>query len=570
MSDETIARPADGSDPHAAHRRTLPPGTPRFIGRYEVLRILGGGTFGRVYLAFDPDIERHVAIKLPILPPESRREFLREARIVAQLHHPNICPVYDVGTQDDVPFIVMRYVGGGTLDDLLGRGLLAPDRALRITGQIAKGLEAAHTRGVFHRDLKPANVLFDEEADEMLLTDFGIARWLESSSQATNSVKGTPAFMAPEQWGPGGDFGDISARTDVYSLGVILFRMLTGFSLFDGHTYQLMTQHCSTPPRRPSEVRPDLDPRLDDLCLKAVAKQPAERYQSAKEFASAIAAHLRPPVSTSVVPVARRPGETVEFPLPQGLRMVFCWIPPGTAMLGSPESEEYRADIEPEHEYTSQGFWLGKYPVTQSEWQAVMGNNPSCFQVGEGRPHNVQRLDTSRFPIEMVSWEDCQEFLKKLNAWGGIERVFGKVGMFALPHEDMWEYACRGGLGNQQPFFFGKELNGTQANCIGDEPYGTTEKGPDLKRPTPVGSYESKFPHPWGLCDMHGNVMEWCENSFDLDEKPNNRAMRGGSWSHITDACRAAARDLEAPDCRNDFIGFRVCFRLDSSAQLQS
>ena len=128
---------------------------------------------------------------------------------------------------------------------------------------------------------------------------------------------------------------------------------------------------------------------------------------------------------------------------------------------------------------------MGKYTVTQAEWQAVMGNNPSAF---DGKQDNTAKgLDTSRFPVEKVSWDMiCGKggFLEKFNALGGVEKVFGKAGTFALPHEDMWEYACRGGLGNDRPFYFGQVLDGTQANIDGNFPYGTPTKGPYLKRPT--------------------------------------------------------------------------------------
>ena len=160
MSDETIPRP---SDPHTAHRGPLPPGTPPYIGRHEVLRVLGAGSFGRVYMAFDTDLERYVAIKTPLLPPDSHRAFLREARAIADIHHPNVCPVYEVGAQNELPYIVMRYVKGGTLNDRLSHKAPTPTEALRFAEQIAKGLDAAHARGVIHRDLKPVNILFDED-----------------------------------------------------------------------------------------------------------------------------------------------------------------------------------------------------------------------------------------------------------------------------------------------------------------------------------------------------------------------------------------------------------------------
>ena len=568
MSDETLPRP---SDPHAAHRRPLSPGMPRFISaRFDVLRYLGGGTFGRVYMAFDPLMERYVALKMPRdpLPADKHWEFLRESRVIAAIHHPHICPVHDVGIDGELPYIVMRYVNGGTLEDLVAREPPTPADALRFVGQVAKGLEAAHARGVIHRDLKPANVLYDEIERKLLLTDFGLARWAESSAASVGGVKGTPVYMAPEQWDPGprGRFGAISARTDVYSLGVLLFQLLTGVQLFPGTQYQLMLDHCQTEPRRPSEVRPDLDPRLDELCLKALAKQPGDRYGSAKEFADAIAAYLRPrPAPTAPRPTIRTPGEVVEFPLPRGLKMPFCWIPPGTAQLGSPLAEQNavgsRTDwLAAESEarrgvYTSKGFWLAKYPVTQAEWYAITGATPSYFQAGSA----VKGLDTTRFPVEQVSWDMiCGKggFLEKFNAVGGVEKAFGKAGTFALPHEDMWEYACRGGLGNDRPFYFGKELNGTQANIDGNFPFGTATKGPYLERPTSVGTYASKSPHPWGLCDMHGNVWEWCENLYD---QTNSRVLRGGSWNYYGRYCRAADRYRSAPDGADLYIGFRLC-----------
>jgi serine/threonine protein kinase len=209
MNDEPTKR-STNSDPHAAQRHTLPLGAPPFIGRYETLRVLGNGTFGRVYLAFDPGLERYVAIKMPKdpLPQESHRGFLREARAVANLHHPNVCPVHDVGTlliadgnvQEELPFIVMHYATGGTLEKLLTEqgGSLIPRVALRIAEQIARGLEAVHACGIFHRDLKLANVVYDKEAP--LITDFGVARWTDATN-TLGGMPGTPAYMAPEQWG---------------------------------------------------------------------------------------------------------------------------------------------------------------------------------------------------------------------------------------------------------------------------------------------------------------------------------------------------------------------------------
>jgi hypothetical protein len=291
---ETIVTPPDQ---HAAHRRPLPPGAPAAVARYDVLRLLGEGTFGRVFLAHDPQLGRYVAVKLPRdLSTDAHDKFLREARAAADIYHPNVCPVYDVGVHEKTPYIVMRCVGS-TLEEVLAGDLLDAPTAVRFALQIAKGLEAAHAKGIIHRDLKPGNVLYDAATDQLLLTDFGIARWLDGTASTTGGPKGNPAHMAPEQWDE--TAGPISARTDVYSLGALLFRMLTGVPLFTGTAVQLMQQHLNKPARRPTDVRPDLDPRCDAVCSRALEKEPEKRFASATEFAAALAALLAPPPSNA-------------------------------------------------------------------------------------------------------------------------------------------------------------------------------------------------------------------------------------------------------------------------------
>jgi formylglycine-generating enzyme required for sulfatase activity len=260
------------------------------------------------------------------------------------------------------------------------------------------------------------------------------------------------------------------------------------------------------------------------------------------------------------VPKELKAADELEFEIADGVKMKFCWIPSGKAILGSPKEEKGRNDDENEHEFVTNGFWLGKYPVTQAEWKAVMGDNPSAFN---GKKINMARgMDTSRFPVEKVSWNDCQKFLEIVNKRCGVARVFGKMGKFTIPLEDQWEYACRGGKGNKQVFYFGNELNGTQANCSGFFPYGTDKKGNDKERTTEVGSYAKDWPHPWGLCDMHGNVWQWCQNKSE----PGNDllAYRGGSWVNFATDCRSAARRVKNnADDRDSSIGLRVCLSLE-------
>ncbi|MCI0702772.1 MAG: serine/threonine protein kinase [Planctomycetia bacterium] len=270
--------------------------TPTQIGRFEVRKLLGEGAFARVYLGFDPELGREVAIKLPktdSLTPEAREAFLRENRLAAIIHHPNICPIYDVGTDGGVPYIVMRMVPS-TLAGLLKRlqGPMPPRNAVAITRKLALGLAAAHAQKVIHRDLKPANVLYDEVNREVLLADFGLARFVDQTTASSAGVpKGTPAYMSPEQ--ALGQAEVIGPLSDVYSLGVMLYEMLTGRIPFTGSLWEVMRDHCETVAPAPSSVREGIDTRLDAICLKAMAKKPTDRYRSAKEFSDALAGYLR-------------------------------------------------------------------------------------------------------------------------------------------------------------------------------------------------------------------------------------------------------------------------------------
>ena len=253
---------------------------------------------------------------------------------------------------------------------------------------------------------------------------------------------------------------------------------------------------------------------------------------------------------------AKHLGVSVE--VSNSLGMKFRVIPPGTFDMGSPTSERMRSNDETLHKVTiTQPKLLGVYPVTQGEWTRVMGSNPSHFNTVSGQ-------DTSRFPVECVSWEDCQEFLRKLNAEHGLEGF-----RYRLPTEAEWEYACR--AGTVTPFWFGGELNGQQANCDGNYPY-QTGKGPYLERPSVVGSYGA---NPFGVYDQHGNVDEWCGDWYDDDyyssspvEDPqgassgSSRVLRGGSWLNNAFNCRAAYRFLFEPSRRDYGVGFRVLCEL--------
>jgi tRNA A-37 threonylcarbamoyl transferase component Bud32 len=267
--------------------------TPTVLGKYEIRGVLGRGAAGIVYDAWDPVIARRVAIKTVKLPsaddPETEEEmgrFRREAQAAGRLSHPNIVPVFDYGETDEIAYIVMEHVGGGSLKRLMDEAKQVPPAdALRVMEQLLSGLQFSHERGIVHRDIKPANVMLSDE-QTVKITDFGIARIEGSGATMVGTLLGTPAYMSPEQWR-----GEISidARSDIYAAGVLLYHMLTGRRPFEGSNQSaIMHQALNGEIDRPSAVAPGISPALDAVVLKAMARRPEDRYQSASAFAAAM------------------------------------------------------------------------------------------------------------------------------------------------------------------------------------------------------------------------------------------------------------------------------------------
>ena len=257
------------------------------IGHYEIQSEVGRGGMATVFNAYDPLFERIVAVK--VLPqqmthePEFRARFVREAKTIAALEHPAIVPVYDFGEQDDQPYLVMRYMPGGSLAIRLREGPIDVQDTAVIMARIASALDAAHQQGVIHRDLKPGNILFDQYG-EAYLADFGIVRLSQSSAALTASggVLGTPAYMSPEQV-----YGDkeIDGRSDIYALGVILFQMLTGHMPYDADTpAKMMMKHVMDPVPEVLAAKPDLPTECDQVIRKAMAKERVDRYPTAHDL----------------------------------------------------------------------------------------------------------------------------------------------------------------------------------------------------------------------------------------------------------------------------------------------
>jgi class 3 adenylate cyclase/predicted Ser/Thr protein kinase len=273
-------------------------GLPERIGRYRIERLLGKGGMGSVYLAHDTLIDRDVALKVPHLGvadnPTLLERFYREARSAGRLQHPHICPVYDVNESNGVHHLCMAYIEGQPLSSLTRDFARRPPReAAALVRTIALALEEAHRQGVVHRDLKPANVMINRRGEPVVM-DFGLAREVrtgptEQSHEGT--ILGTPLYMPPEQ--ARGDVGAMGPGSDIYSLGVVLYELLTGEVPFKGAALEVMAKHLRDEPPPPSKLRADIDAHLEAVCLKALAKEPCRRFLSMAEFAQALEDYLQ-------------------------------------------------------------------------------------------------------------------------------------------------------------------------------------------------------------------------------------------------------------------------------------
>ncbi len=263
----------------------------QMLGPYRIINQIGKGGMANVYKAYQPSVDRYVAIKvLPSQLAESKEfatRFHQEARIIAMLEHPHILPVFDYGESDGVAYFVMRYLDAGTLKDRMESGRPLPLTEIdKIFTQLTDALSYAHTHGIVHRDLKPANALINSYGN-IFLTDFGIAKLLESASPRltqTDAIMGTPAYISPEQ----AQGNPVDQRSDIYSLGIILYEMVTGRVPFVADTpLAVLFKHVTDPLPLPSAVKSDIPEAIEQVILKALAKDPQDRFATAVDFGAA-------------------------------------------------------------------------------------------------------------------------------------------------------------------------------------------------------------------------------------------------------------------------------------------
>jgi serine/threonine protein kinase len=296
------------------------------VGQYRIVKKLGEGGMAAVYHAEHVDTGQSVALKLPFIVPSEMettvKRLRREAQAAGAINHPNVCQVHEVGEHHGRIYLAMQFIDGSSLAEWMQQtSELTTELAVGMVAKIARGVHAAHEAGILHRDLKTGNVMITS-AGEPIVTDFGMARWTEAQHTVltpSGAMVGTPGYMAPEQIM--GETDRIGPAADVYSLGVVLYELLTGWMPFSGNLATLLGSIVSDPPPPLATHVPGIDPRLEAICLKAIAKLPEDRYVSAAEFAQALEDfRTAGPLPPGESPAALQSVSAAEAESPSGLR----------------------------------------------------------------------------------------------------------------------------------------------------------------------------------------------------------------------------------------------------------
>ena len=533
---------------------------------YAVESQLGAGGFAVVYLVRDVHLKRKLAVKVlspDVIASHSVLErFRREAETIAQLSHPHIVPLHFIGQKDDLVYLVMEAIDGGSLADRLEREAQLPiDEAARIFGEVASALAHAHKRGVIHRDIKPQNVLLDAESGRALVTDFGIARTAEGGSlTATGMVVGTPAYLSPEQ--VTGEPSD--HRADIYALGVMMYQMLAGQPPFTGATpTAVLMKRLAGPPEPLRKLRPDTPEPLADLVDACLATDPNQRLQSAADIVRSMSGHS--PISGSFTTSARRvvspgkrksktpmlvvaativaaagiaayvattrrsdgTGNTVRAPVDAGM----VAIPAGLYTIGS---DTGAAPSRPAHQVRLGAFGIGQHEVTVGEYDDFVRTGRAVAPWRGARPDG-------NLPITGVSWSEASGYCAWRHQDGG-----------RLPSEAEWEAAARGQSGRLYPW--GNSWNPQAANTAG-----ARRGGPTLVGSLPAGNT------PEGISDLIGNVWEWTSSPYrpysDTSSAGTGRyVIRGGAYNAYDNISSAIFRAQAEPATARENLaatGFR-------------
>jgi formylglycine-generating enzyme required for sulfatase activity/tRNA A-37 threonylcarbamoyl transferase component Bud32 len=587
------AKALSGSRPHSNGAQESLAG--QALGNYQLHELIGAGGMGQVFRAEHLRLRRMVAVKL--LAPElfrseaARARFRREVETMARLRSPHIIAAHDAGESDGRDYLVMEYVEGHNLADLVrDRGPLPVAQALDYLLQAARGLRDAHAAGIVHRDVKPANLLVDS-AGVVKVLDLGLARLDDSGAGGSDltgqhAVMGTAAYMAPEQ---ALDTRRADGRADVYSLGCTIFYLLTAKTPYTGNTpMEILIAHREQPAPSLRTARPDCPPAVEALYRTMTGKKPHDRpameqvivrlerllrpgglAAGRRWWKGVVAAGLVAALVIALAMAFHRPQEK-KADQPKGedesrVKVVpavsakppaidMLAIPAGEFWMGASESDKNAfEDEKPRHKVKiTQPFHLARTKVTQAQYEEVMGGNPSAFTSRGRFKGKIKSLDTKEHPVESISWMDAIRFCNGLSERHGLTpyyKIDGKTvtihggNGYRLPTEAEWEYACR--AGTDSVWSFGEKVDDLESHAWFADNSGDTTHPVAMKKA-----------NPWGLFDMHGNVPEWCWDRYDAEyyrrspasDPPGGgtgefRVHRGGGWNSAAAQTRSSSRD---------------------------
>jgi formylglycine-generating enzyme required for sulfatase activity len=544
------------------------------VGDYLLLELVAQSGMGQVYKAQHVHLKKTVAVKLiaPWLVRSSagRQRFRREMEAVGRLDSPHIVTAFDAGEADGVDFLVMEYLDGSTLAELVRKdGPLPIPQALAYLLQAARGLAVAHAAGIIHRDVKPANLML-AAAGTVKVLDLGLAMlpFQEADFGDCGGPIGTPAYIAPEQ---ALDVNAVDERTDVYGLAGTLHFLLTGHPPYwPDQGLALLNALRDKPVPSLRAARPDCPRALDALFRRMLAKDPKDRPASMREVVTELERLQKPRrtfgwrglIAASVVLAAsalvacafwaaggisgeQKKDKQDEVAQPKkGAKPAIdlVRIAGGEFWMGGSDSDPRAKPTEKPRRKVkiNRAFFLGKTEVTQAEYEEVIGSNPSAFSAKGPNKARVKDLDTSKHPVESVSWLDAVRFCNRLSERhelktyykidGEVVTIRGGDG-YRLPTEAEWEYACR--AGTTTTWSFGEKIADLKDHAW------FAENSDDRTHPV-----AQKMANPWGLHDMYGNVPEWCWDRYDeryyaympASDPPGSgtgrlRVFRGDGWN---------------------------------------
>ena len=531
--------------------------------RYRSIKLIGRGGFGRTFLAIDEYKPSKPFCAIKQFSPQSQDSSQKAAELFQQEavrldelgHHDQIPELLAHCQHERYQYLVQEFISGQNLaDELKEQGAFNQSKIKHLLNSLLPVIEFIHARSVIHRDIKPENIIrrpnsnLQSGTGDLVLVDFGAAKYaIASSPMQTGTSIGSPEFVAPEQ-----ARGKVLFASDLYSLGVTCVHLLTQASPFDlidiDHNW-VWRDYLNG-----NTVSNDLGKILDKL----IAIAPSKRYQSAAEVLKDlnpqranlnVINNIDPNKSESSITTSTL--SSIHEELEDGIVLEMISIPAGEFVMGSPEHEECHENSEsPQHQVKIAPFFMGVFPVTQAQFRAVMKASPS-YLVGEDHP------------VECVSWNAVAEFCTLLSQKTGRN--------YRLPSEAEWEYACR--AGTMTPFYNGATINTDLANYDGRYIYRSGSRGEYRQTTTAVGSFSA---NAFGLYDMHGNVWEWCQDTWHDDyigaptdgrawesgRVTNYKVLRGGSWYGYPWYCRSAARGRGKQGDWKLYYGFRVALSL--------